>query len=83
MLTLHLNAVRERHPRVIAVSYKVANGDPTFDEDILVGDWFRVFPVTARDVLFLQMLEHRVDKHAPAQGGGVLIHPRTLTVKTS
>ncbi len=81
MLTLNLNAIRERRPRAIVATYKVVNGEPNFDEDDLPGDWFRVFPATGRDVQFLQMLEHRVDKFAPATGGGVLVHPRALTVK--
>lgn len=81
MLTLHLNAHKETCPRAIVASYKIPNGDPSFREDSLAGDWFRVFPVSARDVQFLQLLEHHLDKFAPATGGGVLVHPRALTVK--
>lgn len=81
MLTLHLNAHREHRPRAVVATYKVQNGDPNFQEDDLPGEWFRVYPVNGSDVRFLQMLEHRVDKFAPAQGGGVLVHPRALTVK--
>lgn len=81
MLTLHLNATTENTPRAVVANYKEPNGEPTFGESHLSGDWYRVFPVTARDVCFLQMLEHRVDKFAPASGGGVLVHPRSLTVK--
>jgi hypothetical protein len=32
-----------------------------------------VMPHTAREVLALQMLEHQVEKFAPAEGNGVLI----------
>lgn len=81
MLTLHLNAVKENRPRAVVATYKVTNGDPNFQEDDLPGDWFRVFPANGRDVQFLQCLEHRVDKFAPATGGGILVHPRVLTVK--
>ena len=81
MLTLHLNAQKERSPRAVVATYKVQNGDPNFQEDTIPGDWYRVFPATCRDVQFLQLLEHRVDKFAPAAGGGVLVHPRVLTVK--
>ena len=80
MLTLHLNAIKEVRPCAVVATYKVQNGDPNFQTDDLPGEWHRVFPVTARDVQFLQMLEHRVDKFAPATGGGVLVHPRALTV---
>ena len=83
MLTLHLNATTENTPRAVVAIYKILNGEPNFQEDHLSGDWYRVFPATARDVQFLQMLEHRVDKFAPASGGGVLVHPRVLTVKTN
>jgi hypothetical protein len=38
----------------------------------------RVFPETGKDVSFLRLLEHRVDKFAPAHGGGVLIKARLL-----
>jgi len=81
MLTINMNATKEFRPRAVVATYKVQNGDPNFQEDDLPGEWFRVFPATGRDVQFLQMLEHRVDKFAPATGGGVLVHPRALTVK--
>lgn len=81
MLTIHLNAIKETRPRAIVATFKIVNGDPNFTEDDLPGDWYRVFPATGRDVRFLQYLEHRVDKFAPASGGGVLVHPRALTVK--
>lgn len=81
MLTIHLNAIKETRPRAVVAVFKVTNGDPNFQEDTLPGDWYRVFPSSGYDVRFLQCLEHRVDKFAPASGGGVLVHPRALTVK--
>jgi len=83
MLTIHINATKETRPRAVVAVFKIPNGDPTFHEDDLPGDWYRVFPSSGRDVRFLQCLEHRVDKFAPATGGGVLVHPRVLTVKTN
>lgn len=80
MFTLHLNALAEKAPRAVIHFTKVPNGEPCFKEEELSGNWFRVFPATARDVRFLQCLEHRVDKFAPACGGGVLVHPRVLTM---
>lgn len=80
MLTLHLNALKEINPRAIISSSKVVNGCPVFKEDTLPGTWYRVFPATGKDVFFLMSLEQHLDKFAPAQGGGVLVHPRVLTV---
>ena len=79
MLTLHYNAQKERNPQAVVAMFKVPNGDPNFHEETIPGDWYRVFPTTCRDVEFLQMLDHRVDKFAPASGVGVFIHPRVLT----
>lgn len=81
MLTIYQNALKEVRPRAVVAVFKVINGDPNFMESDLPGEWFRVFPSTGSDVQFLQCLEHRVDKFAPASGGGVLVHPRALTVK--
>jgi len=81
MLTLHLNAVKERKPRAVVAKYKIPNGDPNFTEGDLEGDWFRVFPATAADIRYLQSLEQHVDKFAPADGGGVLVHPRALPTR--
>ena len=39
----------------------------------LAGTYHLVMPHTAREVLALQMLEHQIDKFAPAEGNGVLI----------
>lgn len=39
----------------------------------LAGIYHLVMPHTAREVLALQMLEHQIEKFAPAEGNGVLI----------
>ncbi|MBU6170616.1 MAG: hypothetical protein KGQ87_03865 [Verrucomicrobia bacterium] len=39
----------------------------------LAGTYHLVMPSNAREVLALQMLEHQIDKFAPAEGNGVLI----------
>jgi hypothetical protein len=39
----------------------------------LSGTWLLVMPHTAREVLALQMLEHQMEKFAPANGNGVII----------
>lgn len=83
MLTLHLNAMREKLPRVI-VPVETPRGEPQqFDIDSLAGSWLRVFPQTGKDVQFLQMLEHHVEKYAPATGKGVIIQTRCLEALTN
>ena len=44
----------------------------------LKGPHVRVIPKTAREVLSLQMLEHRREKYAPARGNGVILTPEAL-----
>lgn len=81
MFTLNLNALHEPEPMAVHSTTKERNGDPKFEVVPLLGKWLRVFPQTARDVSFLRMLEHRVDKFAPASGVGVLISTRSLPVR--
>lgn len=85
--TLHLTAIPEVNPQIIwpfpgrsesmkdweSVSYE---GNPAIDSkrEKLV----RVFPSTGKDVIFLRMLQHRVDKFAPANGHGVLVKERLI-----
>jgi len=76
-LTLAHNAIRENRPDAV-VPVPAHNGDDNFTVAELPGDWLRVFPANGRDVYFLQCLEHRLDKFAPAKGGGVLIARRCL-----
>lgn len=78
MLTLHLNAIKEHGPRAIIATRKEVNGEPSFTEEELKGDWWRVFPSTGHDVFYLMDLEQHLDKFAPASGGGVLVHPRAM-----
>ena len=47
-------------------------------EITLKGNWIRVFPTNAREILFLQMVEHQQDKFAPARGEGVLLRSEVL-----
>lgn len=42
------------------------------------GPLYKVFPHTAKEVFALQMLEHRVEKFAPADGNGIYITPQAL-----
>lgn len=77
--TLRENSIRERAPRAIKREFIETNGEPRFVEGDLTGQWLRVYPTTWADVKFLQMLEHGVDKFAPANGGGVLVSAKYIT----
>jgi hypothetical protein len=76
--TLHFNTVVEHRPRAIVAEPRTGGGEATLREDYLSGDWYRVFPQTAKDIFFLQLLSHQADKFAPANGNGVLIAQSTL-----
>lgn len=78
--TLHLNAQEESAPWGIDEDNSFEF--PFFTCKPLKGDWVRVFPRTARDVMFLKLLNHRVDKMAPAHGHGVLIKAEMLRYTT-
>ena len=60
-----------KSPTVIIA--KTTDYQPTVTTVQLSGTWHIVMPHTAREVLALQMLEHQIDKFAPAEGNGVLI----------
>lgn len=75
-ITLHLNAQEESAPWGID---EVTDFDfPFFTSRPLKGNWVRVFPKTAKDVMFLKLLDHRVEKMAPAHGHGVLVRAELL-----
>ena len=61
---------KEVNPAVLVSDGRTEHGvEPVTYE----GTLRRVVPTTARDVFALQMLEHRREKFAPAQGGGILV----------
>lgn len=70
--TLRDNALKEEQPWGV-----IPDPDTTLTDGYtykpLKGDWLRVFPRTGKDVAFLAMLEHRVDKFAPSHGHGALV----------
>lgn len=78
MFTLHTDNIREEEPQGVFPCDNFDSSDPKFFTKALKGTWIRVIPKTAKDVLFLQMLEHHQDKFAPADGDGVLVKPETL-----
>jgi hypothetical protein len=50
----------------------------SFEGRPLAGTWWRVWPGSCREVSAIRMMDHRVDKFAPATGGGVLISNNAL-----
>lgn len=81
MFTLNLNALTEKNPRVIQPEKLAHNSESKYPEVHLTGTWYRVFPTTARDVLFLQTLIQHSDKFAPAAGHGIIIAEHCLPAK--
>jgi hypothetical protein len=69
--SLRDNARAEQNPWGI-IKHREAEID-SFSAKPLRGDWVRVFPKTGKDMRFLQMLTHQVEKFAPTHGCGVLI----------
>jgi hypothetical protein len=69
--TLRDNARPEENPWGV-IKHRELDVD-IFSSKPLRGDWIRVFPQTGKDVRFLAMLEHHIEKFAPTHGCGVLI----------
>lgn len=53
-------------------------GLTSFESYELKGTYYKIIPSNAKEVFALQMLEHRVDKFAPAEGNGILITEQAL-----
>ena len=50
-----------------------------FRQDSLEGTYFRVFPSTAKEIIFLQRLRKNIDVYLPAdEGGGLIVPPHLL-----
>ena len=62
---------RIKNPTVIVASRTQVTDSVTTRQ--IAGTMHLVMPHSAREVLALQMLEHQVEKFAPAIGNGVLI----------
>lgn len=69
--------IKDINPKVIAVKYNQL-GNTTFEPEEKNGTFFRVIPNTLKEINALKMLEHRIDKFAPATGNGVLITSAAL-----
>lgn len=80
MMTLHLTAMAEDDPLVIVNTGETTTiGTPAILVKICNKPAFRVFPKTAKDIMYLRSLEHGVDKFAPCDGDGVIVLKEKIT----
>jgi len=63
---------REDNPCVITPVIDERN-QTKFEHRTLKGFFFRCWPKTAKEIMLIQMLDHRREKHAPASGGGIIL----------
>lgn len=75
---LHLNAEQEMDPDVVVIRRKDNIVDVSSKK--LFGRYMRVKPTTGVDVLFLQMLQHGVDKFAPTTGDGIIVPAEVIDI---
>ena len=69
--------LKVENPKVLIRENK--GNDFYFRQDCLVGIYFRVFPSTAREILFLQSLRKNIDVYLPAdEDGGLIVAPLLL-----
>ena len=66
----------EANPTVVYIRMRV--GKTTWETKEVKGSFHRVFPVDARENSALRMLQHHVEKFAPATGNGILITDEAL-----
>jgi hypothetical protein len=49
-----------------------------YNREVVKGQFFHVYPTTAEEISLLRLLDHRVDKFAPAEGEGVYVRTEAL-----
>lgn len=69
--------IKSNDPRVI-VRVENARAAISYDQETIQGKFFRVVPQTPREIAALRMLDHRVDKFAPADGNGAIVSASAL-----
>jgi hypothetical protein len=79
MIEFHKNKLRFaakiecKNPEVVKKRRMVTVDDYAFDSVELRGNYYRVIPISAREVFFLASLEKYEEKWAPARGNGVIV----------
>lgn len=69
--------IKMTNPRVILPTEN-ERGAVSWDRGTVVGKFFRVVPETPREIAALRMLDHRIDKFAPAEGNGAIVSAEAL-----
>jgi len=67
---MFINKTRDRNPIVIVGSAQSSGGVKTKD---MKGSFWRVWPINAKEVFAIQMLEHQMEKFAPYNGTGIIL----------
>ena len=65
-----------KNPRVLKPVQ--LRGLTSFEAHELKGIYYKIIPSNAKEVFALQMLEHRAEKFAPAEGNGILVTAAAL-----
>lgn len=65
-----------KNPRVLKPVQ--LRGIVSYEPHELKGTYYKIIPSNAKAVFALQMLEHRLEKFAPAEGNGVLVTAEAL-----
>tara|TARA_R100000655_G_scaffold21217_4_gene43574 strand:+ start:30376 stop:30624 length:249 start_codon:yes stop_codon:yes gene_type:complete len=74
---LFIDRIITENPKVLVRENK--GNDFYFRQDCLVGTYYRVFPSSAREVMFLQSLRKNIDVYLPADEiGGLIISPLVI-----
>jgi len=71
-MNLFKDRIKATNPYAIELRYNKL-GNPKFEVEQKEGVFFRVIPNCIKEIHALKILEHRLDKFAPATGDGVLI----------
>tara|TARA_B100000287_G_scaffold145125_1_gene136962 strand:+ start:236 stop:487 length:252 start_codon:yes stop_codon:yes gene_type:complete len=78
MEPLFKNREIEVNPTVLIREDHPSKNDFSFKHKILVGMFFRVIPLTAREVFFIQGLAKNYVVFTPENGDGLIISPSCL-----
>jgi len=67
----------ERNPLVVMPKADKRSG-VSWERETLKGSFYRVIPQTPREIQVLRLLDHHVDKFAPAEGNGAIVSAAAL-----
>ena len=67
----------ERNPLVVMPKADKRSGI-NWERETITGAFYRVIPQTPREIQVVRMLDHHVDKFAPAVGNGAIVSAAAL-----